>query len=196
MTAPGERAEADAALLARAASGDERAFAAVYDHHRQRLYRVAYGVLLDPHEAREAVQEAFLQLHRAAPRWEPRAQVGTWLHRVVLNHCLGLKPRLLRLAKPIFHPRPPRTPENEATLTEAMRIVERELARLPMKQRAVATLFLESELPPSEIASLLDITPNTARVTLHRALEQLRGALIAAGIDATPNEVMTNEEVN
>ena len=57
------------ALLARVAAGDERAFASVYEDHRRRLYRVAYGVLLDAHEAREAVQEAFLQLHRAAPKW-------------------------------------------------------------------------------------------------------------------------------
>lgn len=189
MTIQTERVESDAALLARVAAGDERAFASVYDDHRGRLYRVAYGVLLDPHEAREAVQEAFLQLHRAAPKWEPRAAVGTWLHRVVLNHCLGLKPRLLRLARPIVSPRPPLTPEHEATLTEAMRVVERELARLPMKQRAVATLFLESELSPAEIAPLLDITPNTARVTLHRALEQIRSALEAAGIDAKNEEV-------
>lgn len=182
-----ERVESDAALLARVAAGDERAFESVYGAHRARLYRVAYGVLLDPHEAREAVQEAFLQLHRAAPRWEPRAAVGTWLHRVVLNHCLGLKPRLLRLAKPIFNPRPPMTPEHEATLTEAMRVVEKTLARLPMKQRAVATLYLESELSPADIASLLDMTPNHARVTLHRALEELRTALTAAGID-TPHE--------
>jgi len=182
-----ESALDDAALLERVATGDERAFTVLYDGHRQKLYRLAYGVLLDPHEAREAVQEAFLQLHLAASTWEPRAQVGTWLYRVVLNHCLGLRQRLLRIAKPIFVPRAsPKTPELEATLTEAMRIVEAALAKLPLKQRAVATLFLEHELQPSEIAPLVDMTPNAARVTLFRALEQLREALKRAGIDATP----------
>ena len=42
---------------------------------------LAFGVLLDSNEAREAVQEAFLRLHQAAPTWEPRAAVGTWLYR-------------------------------------------------------------------------------------------------------------------
>ena len=67
---------ADAVLLAAVADGDPRAFAQLYEAHRRRLFRLAYGVLLDAHEAREAVQEAFLRLHQAAPGWEPRAQVG------------------------------------------------------------------------------------------------------------------------
>ena len=40
------------------------------------------------------------------------------------------------------------------------------LSALPMKQRAVACLFLEAELPPAEIAPLVDMTANAARVTL------------------------------
>jgi len=51
--------EDDAALLLRVAGGDASAFATIYDVHRSRLYRLAYGVLLHPEDAREAVQEAF-----------------------------------------------------------------------------------------------------------------------------------------
>ena len=59
--------ESEAALLRRAAQGDDHAFGQIYEAQRRRLYRLAYGVLLDPHDAREAVQEAFLALHRALP---------------------------------------------------------------------------------------------------------------------------------
>lgn len=175
-------------MLARAAAGDDRAFTELYEAHRRPLYRLAYGVLLDPQEAREAVQEAFLALHRAAPEWEPRAAVGTWLYRVVLNHCLSLKQRLLRLARPA-PPRAPSvsdSPEGAASLREAVVVVERALAELPPRQRAVACLFLEAELPPQEIAPLVDMTPNATRVTLHRALERVRARLAEAGIDAPP----------
>ena len=181
-----ERATDDAALLRRVALGDDRAFAQLYEAHRRPLYRLAYGVLLDADEARAAVQEAFLRLHQAAPSWEPRAQVGTWLYRVVLNHCLGLRQRFVRFAKPIWTSAPVKTPETNAVLTEAMRIVEKSLGRLPMKQRAVACLYLESELTPAEIAPLVEMTPNHTRVTLHRALTQIRSDLAEAGIDAPP----------
>jgi RNA polymerase sigma-70 factor (ECF subfamily) len=181
----------DAILLAQVASGDTRAFAELYEAHRHRVYRLAYGVLLDPAEARDAVQEAFLRLHQVARTWEPRATVATWLYRVVLNYCLSLKERLLRLARPA-RPMPRtlgdvRSPEVHATVGEGVRIVERSLASLPRKQRSVACLFLEAELAPSEIAELLDMTPNAARVTLHRALSRLRADLAAAGIDAPPD---------
>lgn len=185
---PAPSREEGTALLARAAGGDDRAFAELYEAHRRQLYRLAYGVLLDPHEAREAVQEAFLALHRAAPTWEPRAAVGTWLYRVVLNHCLSLKQRLLRLARPAPPPSPSvaDSPEGAASLRQAVVVVERALAELPPRQRAVACLFLEAELPPQEIAPLVDMTPNATRVTLHRALERVRARLAEAGIDAPP----------
>jgi RNA polymerase sigma-70 factor (ECF subfamily) len=183
------RAE-DAALHGRAAGGDERAFRALYDAHHRPLFRVAYGVLLDEAEAREAVQEAFLRLHRAAPSWEPRAAVGTWLYRVVLNHCLGLRQRLLRL---VFAPAVVRgstraSPERDVASAQSLRVVEASLAAMSAKQRAVATLYLEAEMAPQEIAELLGITANTARVTLHRALHKLRDDLRAAGIDAPEDD--------
>jgi len=168
----------DATLLARAAAGDDRAFAAIYEAHRRPMFRLAYGILLDADEARDAVQEAFLRLHRAAPSWEPRAAVRTWLHRVVLNHCLSLRQRLVRM---IFAPPPERetrdSPETKALAREAVVAVERSLETLPMKQRAVVCLHLEEELDPSEIAPLVGMTPNATRVTLHRALTKLRSDL-------------------
>ncbi len=190
----------EAALLARSARGDNRAFAELYEAHRRRLYRLAYGVLLNEADAREAVQEAFLQLHRAAAHWEPRATVGTWLYRVVLNHCVSLKQRLLRLARPA----PARTqsasssPEGAASLKQAVVIVQRSLAQLPVRQRAVACLFLEAELGPAEIAPLVDLSPNATRVTLHRALARIRADLTEAGIEAapTPDEALVSTEEN
>ena len=186
----------DALLLSRAAAGDDRAFAELYHAHRKRLYRLAFGVLLDANEAREAVQEAFLRLHQAAPSWEPRAAVGTWLYRVVLNHCLSLKQRVLRIARPVLARASVESPEKKAALGEAVRIVERSLAQLPIRQRAVACLFLEGELSPAEIAPLVEMTPNATRVALHRALSSIRADLTTAGIDAvpTPDEALITME--
>jgi RNA polymerase sigma-70 factor, ECF subfamily len=177
---------ADAALMRAVAAGDRGAFARVYDAHRERVFRLAYGVLLDRDEAREAVQEAFLRLHEGAARWEPNAALGTWLYRVVLNHCLSLRRRLARFGRGERPAGAGPSPELAAVLGEAVIIVERSLAELPARQRAVLTLRLDGELGPSEIAPLVGMTPNATRVALHRALERLRANLAAAGIDAPP----------
>jgi RNA polymerase sigma-70 factor (ECF subfamily) len=196
----GARHEDDASAMARIAAGDDRVFARLYEAHRRRLFRLAYGILVDANDASEAVQEAFLRLHQAAPSWEPRAAVATWLYRVVLNHCLSLRQRLVRFARPVFGAAASdapasaaslvASPEKRAALGQAVRIVEGSLAALPLKQRAVACLFLEAELQPAEIAPLVDMTANAARVTLHRALERIRADLAAAGFDAaeSPDE--------
>lgn len=47
LEAPRSRAEDDAVLLARVATGDEAAFAVLYEAHRSRLYRLAYGIVLE-----------------------------------------------------------------------------------------------------------------------------------------------------
>lgn len=187
-TSPEQTArDRDAALMARVAKGDARAFADLYEAHRRRIHRLAYGILLDVDEAREAVQEAFLRLHVAAPKWEPRAAVDTWLYRVVLNHCLSLRRRLLRYAPWRANwVSPGASPESQAALGEAVHVVVRSLGSLPMRARAVACLFLEAGLTPAEMAALLDLTPNATRVALHRALAQIRADLVAAGIDAPP----------
>ncbi len=177
---------ADGALMQAVVRGDRVAFARIHADHRARLFRLAYGVLLDREEAREAVQEAFLQLHANASRWEPAAAIGTWLYRVVLNHCLSLRRRLLRFGRGDKPKGTGPSPELAAVLGEAVGIVERSLAELPPRQRAVLTLHLDGELSPSEIAPLVDLTPNATRVALHRALGRLRENLTAAGIDATP----------
>jgi RNA polymerase sigma-70 factor (ECF subfamily) len=176
----------DADLIARAANGDDAAFAEVYEEHRRPLYRLAYGILLDRDEAHEVVQEAFVRLHRAAATWEPRAAVSTWLYRVVLREGLSVKRRLVRLvrAAPPRATRPAESPEGEASLRQAAVLVAEGLARLPARQRAVACLHLDAELSPAEIAPLVDLTPNATRVALHRALTRLREELLAAGIDS------------
>ena len=177
---------ADAALMRAVAAGDRGAFERVYEAHQPRVFRLAYSVLLDRDEAREAVQEAFLKLHEAAGRWEPHAALGTWLYRVVLNHCLGLKRRILRFGRGAPPAGAGPSPELAAVLGEAVEIVERSLGALPARQRAMLTLRLDGEMDPGEIAPLVGLTPNATRVALHRALERLRADLAAGGIDAPP----------
>jgi RNA polymerase sigma-70 factor (ECF subfamily) len=173
----------DAALVRAASAGDRVAFQKLYDAHSPRAYRLAYGVLLDRDEAREAVQEAFFRLHKAGARWEPNAAVSTWLHRVVLNHCLSLRRRLFRFGRTAAPRSAAPSPEKLAHRGRAIAIVERCLAALPPRERAMLTLYLDEDLKPTEIAGLVGMTPNATRVALHRSVKRLREDLARAGIE-------------
>ena len=56
--------------------------------HQDRLWAVALGVMRNPDDAADALQEAYISAFRRAGSFRGDAQVTTWLHRVVVNACL------------------------------------------------------------------------------------------------------------
>ncbi|MGD0829175.1 MAG: sigma-70 family RNA polymerase sigma factor, partial [Desulfobaccales bacterium] len=72
----------DYALLGRLARGDAAALTEFVRRHQQRVYQIAYRLLRDHLEAEDAVQEVFLKVYENAHRFEPKAKVSAWLHRI------------------------------------------------------------------------------------------------------------------
>jgi RNA polymerase sigma-70 factor (ECF subfamily) len=88
------------AQIARWQAGDERAAEALYDHHRERTFRLAYGLLGDRADAEEASQDALAYALSNIDRFDPqRASFSTWLHTITVSRCRDLyrRQRLRRL---------------------------------------------------------------------------------------------------
>ena len=77
-------------LLAAAQGGDEHAFVQLTSPHRRALHVHGYRMLGNLHDADEAVQETLFRAWRALPRYEPRAALSTWLHRIATNVALRM----------------------------------------------------------------------------------------------------------
>ena len=73
--------------LRRLRAGDAAAYDELYDRFGRPLYGTALRMLGKPEDAEDAMQEAFLALYRKAPDM-PTSQCGSWLHRVLVNHCI------------------------------------------------------------------------------------------------------------
>lgn len=80
----------DTALLARAAAGDQRAFREIVQRHQRRAQAVAYGIVRNPDDAREVVQEAFIRVYRHLHEFAGQATFSTWLYRIVVNLSIDL----------------------------------------------------------------------------------------------------------
>src|SRR5689334_22807029 len=80
--------EPDETLMRRVGRGDQEACRARLERHLGRILALAGRPRGNPAEAEDVAQEVFLRLWTNARRWEPRARLGTWLHRVALNLCL------------------------------------------------------------------------------------------------------------
>jgi RNA polymerase sigma-70 factor (ECF subfamily) len=76
-------------LLARMQAGDDVAFEACVRTYCNRLLLVARRILRNEEDANDAMQDAFLSAFKGISQFQGQAQLGTWLHRIVVNAALG-----------------------------------------------------------------------------------------------------------
>src|SRR5271154_1049118 len=81
-------ADTDAAQVALVLGGDRDAYRALVERHSRRLFRLAYRMTGNEHDAEEIVQDAFLRAYRRLDRFESRSNFGTWLYRICANCAL------------------------------------------------------------------------------------------------------------
>src|SRR5713101_512091 len=80
----------DGEAIGRARHGDAEGFRLLVEQHSQVIFRLAYRMTGNEHDADDVVQETFLRAYRQLSRFEERANFGTWLHRIGVNCALDL----------------------------------------------------------------------------------------------------------
>ena len=176
-------------LLAAAQAGDERAFRQLVEPYRHALEVHCYRMLGSPHEAEDLVQETLLRAWRALERFEPRAQLQTWLYRIATNACLDELERRPRRPEPV-DPFPDRATEETASPTydpaaryairEGMELaLLRAIQELPGRQRAVLIFRDVLGWTAPEVAELLESTVASVNSALQRARATIDDRLAA-----------------
>jgi RNA polymerase sigma-70 factor (ECF subfamily) len=75
----------DKELVRRAKAGEQEAFRVLFDRHNRRAYALALGVLRNPDDALDVVQEGFIKAHRYLDKFEGTSSFYTWLYRIIMN---------------------------------------------------------------------------------------------------------------
>ena len=189
MAADSSEPLSDEALCQAIARGDELAFDVLVERYRQRSYRLAWSILRDREDAKDASQEAFVRLYRTAGRFEGRSRFSTWFYRILVNLCLDHRRRSrwwrrvlgggdeAEIAHLPAGPEPVDEPGREQVVTRLWEAVD----RLSPRQRAAVILQVQEGLSTAEIATILKCSEATVRVHLHRALTALRGTIGTTG---------------
>src|SRR5262249_16212255 len=152
--------------------------------HGGHALAVARRLLRHEEEARDAVQDAFLQLFRSLDRFRGECKLSTWLHRIVVNAALmkirsrrpgpegsieELLPQFVEDGHWAYPVADWREPAESALERREMRTIVREcIDRLPANYRTVLMLRDIEELDTEETASALGISPNAVKIRLHR----------------------------
>ena len=177
IDAPSAEACEDAALVRRAAAADIAAFEQLYRRHHARMHGVIARLVGQAGaRAEDLVQEAFVRAWQALPAFRFESAVSTWLHRLAVNTALmELRSRRGR----------PGMDEDEDALDSlptadtagnAMlgRDLERAVATLPPRARAVLVLHDVEGWKHEEIAAELGMAVGSSKAQLHRARHLLR----------------------
>jgi len=171
----------DAAQVAQALGGDQEAFRVLFERHSRSLFRLAFRMTGNEHDAEEVVQEALLRAYRRLDKFEARSNFGTWLYRIAVNCSLDMMRK--------------RGPENK--LRQQPTATEKEMGDPVTLARSEAPgperLALSGELSQQVKAAMMTLSPveRTAFVMRHfegNSIEEI-GEVLGLGAGATKNSV-------
>ena len=164
-------------LIRRAAGGDVRALEALYREHVGAVYALCLRMVGDERRADELSQDAWVRAWERLPSFRFESAFSTWLYRVTSNVVLESERRRRRRERGTPRGRADHGPVGLDQRVVDRIALERAIAVLPPRARAVFVLHdLEGRTHP-EVSAILDIAEGTSRAHLFAARERLRRML-------------------
>ncbi len=180
-------------------AGDRDAYRVLMDRHFCSVTRVAFRITGNEADAEEAAQEAFLRAYNKLPSFRQDSTFSTWIMRITMNTAINLVERRKRDLS--YHaPRiedevsntnhtvrvadPQAGPEVSLLHREAVSLRQAAMAELTPMERTAFTLRHMEDVSMAEIATALNVTSNSAKQAVFRAVSKLRRSLtpIAGGL--------------
>ena len=165
----------DGQLIEQVLAGETDLFRRLVERYQHSIYRFAFGLLGDRHEAEEVSQEAFLSAFANLSRFDPsRSMFRTWLFTIVRNRCINI----LKRARATVHDNVNSIADSKAEVEgvdqDFRQQLDRALEELPISQKTAFVLAEIEELPYTEIAKIEQTSLGTVKSRIHRAKRQLR----------------------
>jgi RNA polymerase sigma-70 factor (ECF subfamily) len=168
----------DQELLALVQEGSQPAFAELVQRHADRFYRLAYRYVQSRDTAEDIVQDAFVKLWEDPRKWQPsrKTRFTTWFYRIVVNLCLDWqkkkRPLPLDEEMPLIDER--ETADEAMIRIQEQKLLEKEIAALPERQRTALNLCFDEELSNQEAAELMGVNLKALQSLIMRAKATLK----------------------
>jgi RNA polymerase sigma-70 factor (ECF subfamily) len=170
--------------------GDVEVFLALVERHRTYMYNLALRLTGNEQDAKDVVQDCLLNAFRRLDRFEGRADLRTWLHRILVNCALDHL-RSLRRRPDAHHPQPlldvadtaasgSPDPERLAASADWRRLVAAAMEGMSPLERVTFALRHFDGKSIAEIAQDVGIGSNAVKQHIFRAVRKLRLALDGA----------------
>jgi RNA polymerase sigma-70 factor (ECF subfamily) len=177
----------DYGLIAACLAGRTEAFGELVRRYQDRLFNTVIRLVVNAEDARDVVQEAFLNAYQSLSSFKGDSLFFTWLYRIAVNTAISYRRKqkaLLRLHRTddsgVIEPADPSEqarPGHALEMAEEERRLHDALARLSAEHRAVLVMKDLEGQKYEEMAEILGVPIGTIRSRLHRARLELRDIL-------------------
>lgn len=164
-------------LVQRAVDGDREAFDKVMIETQKRVMSVAWRMLGDEADARDAAQETFLRVYKYLGRFDVTKDFNAWLYGITINACRDLASKR-KYHEPIEYEDEIYTngsdAEQASLQSQQREMIARALRGLPEKERAAVVLRDIEGMSTDEVAKVLKSTPTTVRSQISTARRKIK----------------------
>jgi RNA polymerase sigma-70 factor (ECF subfamily) len=171
----------EAALVEACRRGESAAFEQLFHRHGSKMKSIALNLMGNTADAEDAIQEAFLKVHRGIGKFRGQSAFSTWVYRILVNACYDMRRRGMRRLE---DPTPNLGPEEELPhppapmVNHALRMaLEKCVGQSSDAYRSVFLLYEVEGFQHSEIAEMLGISEGASKNRLFEAKRELRRML-------------------
>ncbi|MEK2687500.1 RNA polymerase sigma factor [Bdellovibrio sp. GT3] len=166
----------DLELVEKVKSGDRRFFSELVKRHQRSVLRLSLRFMKDMDAAEDVTQEAFIKAYEKLNSFEGRASFKSWLFQIAVNTARNKLREFKRDTVDFENVNLAVDAEAENTLvhTAVADILQKEVDKLPMKQKTALVLRVYEDLSFNEIADIMECPYDTAKANYRHALLKLR----------------------
>jgi RNA polymerase sigma-70 factor, ECF subfamily len=194
IEASATQAVTDAFAVERTLAGDRDAYRVLVDRYSLYIYRLAFRMTGNSHDAEEVVQEAFMRGYQKLTQFAGNSNFGTWVYRIAANYAIDrIRQRKVEEARqaapskptedglevdPVAQVKEPSaSPERLAGSAELAAKMRQALDELTPAERTAIVMRHWEGCAIEEIAAVLKSNTNATKNTVFRAVAKLRKAL-------------------
>ena len=183
----------DKALISRAQSGDEQAFADLMRANYAFVYAIVIGIVNNPHDAEEVVQDTFLNAYRGLAAYEEQTKFRSWLAKIARNRALNWlraqKMDTVSINEVEEHTlQTPNTLDNQLIRDEQRELIRRAMETLSQKDREIAHSYYLDGASYDELTKTYGLSYKAIAFRLSRTRQRLAKRLqyLLTGLSIPP----------
>lgn len=172
-------------IISSVLAGDRDAYARIVERYQSYVFTLVLRFTRSREDAEELSQDIFVKAYRALANFKGESKFSTWLYTIVNTTCITFLRKKRLDMKSLDDEQVFATADNmdsgasanQVETKSRMAMVNLAIAKLAPDDAEVLTLFYKAEQSLDEIAAILRIETNTAKVRLHRARTRLKNVM-------------------